>query len=96
MSSLPALSGGAAGQDSSIEEALQLNRRALELSSSGRYEAALLLAERALALLEKARGPGHPQVAIAVNNLAELYRLKGEYARAEPLYLRAVTIQERA
>lgn len=95
ISSLLVLSRGATGQDSSVEEARQLNRRALELSSAGRYEAALPLAERVLALMEQARGPGHPEVAIAVNNLAELYRLKGDYARAEPLYLRALAIQEK-
>ncbi|MFY9609829.1 MAG: CHAT domain-containing tetratricopeptide repeat protein [Blastocatellia bacterium] len=95
ISSLLALSRGAAGQDSSFEEARQLNQRALELSSAGRYEAALPLAERFLSLIERARGPGHPDVAIAVNNLAEVYRLKGDYTRAEPLYLRALAIQER-
>ena len=89
-------SSGAAGQGSEIEEARQLNKRALELSSAGRYDAALPLAERVLALMEKARGPSHADVATAANNLAEVYRLKGEYSRAEPLFLRALSIQERA
>lgn len=91
-----ALQSGAAGQDPSIEEARQLNSRALELSSAGRYDAALPLAERVLAILEKARGPGHADVAIAINNLAELYRLKGDDTRAEALYGRALAIQESA
>ncbi|HSO75126.1 MAG TPA: CHAT domain-containing tetratricopeptide repeat protein [Blastocatellia bacterium] len=95
ISSLLTLSRGEAGQDPSLEEARQLNQRALELSGAGRYEQALPLAERVLALIEKARGPGHPAVAVAVNNLAELYRLKGDYTRAEPLYLRALAIQEK-
>ena len=89
-------SNGATGQGSEIEEARQLNKRALELSSAGRYDAALPLAERVLALMEKARGPSHADVATAANNLAEVYRLKGEYSRAEPLFLRALSIQERA
>lgn len=95
ISFLPALSSAGA-QNPDIEEARQLNKRALELNSAGRYEAALPLAERVLALLEKARGPAHPDVAVAINNLAEVYRLKGDFSRAEPLYLRALTIQERA
>jgi CHAT domain-containing protein/Tfp pilus assembly protein PilF len=35
-------------------------------------------------------------VATSLNHLAELYRAKGEYARAEPLYQRALAIWEKA
>jgi len=39
--------------------------------------------KRALAVLEKALGPDHPNVAIAVNNLAGLYKDQGRHEEAE-------------
>ncbi len=35
-------------------------------------------------------------MAVAVNNLALLYYLQGEYAKAEPLYRRSLAIWEKA
>jgi tetratricopeptide (TPR) repeat protein len=40
-------------------------------------------------------GTGHPDVAISLNNLAELYRNQGRYAEAEPLYQRSLAIKEK-
>ncbi|MEO0810268.1 MAG: tetratricopeptide repeat protein, partial [Pseudomonadota bacterium] len=40
--------------------------------------------------------PDHPNVGTTLNNLAELYRLQGRYAEAEPLYKRTITIFEKA
>ena len=57
----------------------------MELEKQGRYSEAVPLAQRALALYEKVLGPDHPDVATALNNLAELYRRQGRYADAEPL-----------
>ena len=51
---------------------------------------------RALAINEKALGPGHPDVATCLNNLAALYRELGDYAKAEPLYKRSLAIREQA
>ncbi|PWT82250.1 MAG: hypothetical protein C5B58_08550, partial [Acidobacteria bacterium] len=45
---------------------------------------------------EKALGPDHPDTATALNNLALLYQSLGDYAKAEPLYQRALKIAERA
>ena len=42
---------------------------------------------------EKALGPDHPDTATSLNNLAELYRSMGDYAKAEPLYQRALKIR---
>ncbi len=39
-----------------------------------------------MAIREKARGPGHPDVATSLNNLAALYQTQGRYGEAEPLY----------
>ena len=44
---------------------------------------------------ESAR-PDHPDVATSLNNLAELYRTQGDYAKAEPLYKRSLAIREKA
>ena len=38
--------------------------------------------------------PGHPNIATGLAYLADLYRAQNRYARAEPLYLRALTIHE--
>jgi len=87
-----------AGQNSSAElaEAERLSKRVVELRNAGRYDDAVPLAERALAILEKALGAEHPNVATALNSLATLYANKGDYERAEPLYQRALTILEKA
>ncbi len=52
--------------------------------------------QRALAIVEKALGAEHPNVATGLNNLALLYYAQGKYAQAEPLYQRALTIDEKA
>jgi hypothetical protein len=54
------------------------------------------LAERAVAIWEKALGPEHLNLAIALNNLAQTRRLRGQHAEAEPLYRRALSVWVRA
>jgi hypothetical protein len=44
---------------------------------------------------EKGLGPEHPDVATILNNLAGLYDSMGFYAKAEPLYQRALMIKEK-
>jgi tetratricopeptide (TPR) repeat protein len=58
---------------------------ALLYTHQGRYAAAEPLYGRALAIREKALGPGHPDVARSLNNLGDLYRLQACYADALPL-----------
>ena len=84
------------------DEANDLNNRAVELSKAGRYSEAIPLADRAVALREKALGPNHPQVAPLLNNLAAMlnnqalvYHAQGRYAEAVPLLQRALAIQEK-
>jgi tetratricopeptide (TPR) repeat protein len=48
------------------------------------------------AIQEEALGPEHPDVAISLDNLAELYRTQYQYAKAEPLHQRALAIREKA
>jgi tetratricopeptide (TPR) repeat protein len=78
------------------DEAAALNKRLTELYQAGRFSEAIPLADRALAIREKALGPDHPDVATSLNTLAELYREQGRYADAEPLYQRALAISEKA
>ena len=66
------------------------------MSAQGRIAEAEPLYKRALAIYEKAYGPGHPDVAAGLINLAGLYAKKDDYAEAEPLYKRALAIEEKA
>ena len=41
-------------------------------------------------------GPNDPRLATSLNNLAEIYRVQGRYAEAEPFYHRSLAIWEKA
>ena len=49
-----------------------------------------------LAIREKALGPNHPDVAISLNNMAELYRAKGQNVQAEFANIWLLPIWEQA
>ena len=49
---------------------------------------------RALAIDETSCGPDHPDVAIDLNNLAQLLQATNRLAEAEPLMRRALAIDE--
>src|SRR6266571_2119735 len=75
-------------------EALQ--KQLTDLYQKGKYEQAIPIAKNLLEILERTRGPEHPDTAIGLNNLAMLYRNTGGYAKAELLYQRALKIYEKA
>ena len=52
----------------------------------GKYEEALPLYGRSLAIMEQELGANHPDTASSLNNLAALYYAQGQYAEAE-IYL---------
>jgi tetratricopeptide (TPR) repeat protein len=83
-------------QQQDLQEAEALNRQVVQLYNQGRYAQAIPLAERVLAIREKALGPAHPDVANSLNNLAALYEALGDYAKAEPLFLRSLAIKQKA
>jgi len=85
-------SGPTLAQDSAAENARQLYRQAMELYNAGRYNEAAPLCERAIAMSTSALGPEHSDVALSLNGLGLIYAGKGDYARAEPLYERALGI----
>ena len=68
--------------------------KGLEHFRAENYQAALPHFHTALQLAEDKYGPDDPQVAIELNNLAEVYRLMGNYDAAEPLYERALELDE--
>ena len=79
-----------------LAEATQLSKSVVQLFKAQKYDEAIPLAERALALREKALGPADPQVAGTLANLAVLYLAKGKFDKSEPLYLRALSLYEQA
>jgi Tfp pilus assembly protein PilF len=54
-----------------------------------------MLYRQVIANLERAMGPDHSDVAMALNNLAFVYQDEQRYAEAEPLFQRALAIKER-
>jgi len=74
----------------------ELNEQALKLRSQGKYAEGTELAARSLAIAEKTFDPSHPNLAIALNNLASLYQAQGKYSEAEPLFKRSLAIREKA
>lgn len=56
----------------------------------------LKISEDAIKIAKENFGPDHPNVAIAINNLAEKYRTQKRYSEAETLYKEALTIWEKA
>ena len=79
-----------------VEAARLLNQAASYLHERGLYGDAEPLFQRSLAILEKALGPDHPDVATSLNNLATLYRNQGRYVEAETLFVRSLAIREKA
>jgi CHAT domain-containing protein/Tfp pilus assembly protein PilF len=82
--------------ENSLQQGNELNQEVIRLYQQGRYSEAIPAAERVVAICEKALGPEHPDTALALNNLAELYRTMGAYDKAEPLYQRSLAIYEKA
>jgi CHAT domain-containing protein/tetratricopeptide (TPR) repeat protein len=75
---------------------LALNRQVVQLRQAGKYAEAIPIAQRALALTERLRGPDHPDLSTRLNHLASLFVPQGRYAEAEPLWKRSLAIREKA
>jgi tetratricopeptide (TPR) repeat protein len=78
-----------------LDEANELNKRAIEFENAGRHSDAEPLYKQSLAIREKVLGADNPDVAAALNNLAGLYYKEGRYADAEPLFKRSLAIKEK-
>jgi tetratricopeptide (TPR) repeat protein len=74
-----------------------LNNFGLIADREGRYAEAESFFKRSVDAYEKAVGPDHPDLAIALANLGRLYRDREQFdiAKAEPLLIRALSIREK-
>ena len=78
------------------EDSGDIYRKAMELFRAQKYEQALPLFRAALDTAEARYGEESPLLALDLNNLAEVYRLTRRYDEAEPLYKRAIALDESA
>ena len=69
-----------------------LNQEAIDLYRQGKYDRAVVVAQKALEVAKQNVGPDHPDVATSLNNLALLYYARSDYAKAVPLYKRSLVI----
>jgi tetratricopeptide (TPR) repeat protein len=76
-------------------EVQQWQQQAKALIEQGRYQEAVQFQEKVLAWTEQHLGNAQVYTASSLNNLAEVYQNQGAYAKAEPLYLRALAIFEK-
>ena len=83
-------------QSDELAEAERLNEQVEQLYKEGKYSEAIPLAQRSLAIYEKALGREHPDVATSLGILALLYHSQGNYSAAAPLYQRSLAIREKA
>ena len=72
-----------------------LNQEFMECYRIGEYGRAEVAAKKAIEIAEKNVGQDHPDVAMILNNLADLYQIQGQYSHAEPLYRRSLAIMEK-
>ena len=72
-----------------------LNQRIFQLFKQGKYHEAIPLAEKAVEITRRLRGPEDTKTATSLNSLALLYWKLGEYAKAEPLYQEALRINQK-
>ena len=73
-----------------------MNKLGLFEEAVGRFQNAERLYRRSLAIDEQSFGPDHPQVAICLNNLAQLLQTTNRLSEAEPLLRRALEIDEQS
>ena len=79
-----------------VTEWEDLTSEVMKLYSSGDYTQGVEVAKRALQVAQQNDGPDHPNVALSLGNLAELYEAQKEYAKAEQLYKQSLEILEKA
>jgi tetratricopeptide (TPR) repeat protein len=70
-----------------------LNQEAMDLRRAGKYDRAVVVAQKALQVAEENVGPDHPDVDLSLENLAALYRVTQRNKEAEALEMRAARIR---
>ena len=77
------------------EQLDSLHQHVIMLQTAGKFAEAVPVAQRQLELAKNAHGEEHPEVAVALNNLAALYKSMGKYDDALPLFERSLAIREK-
>jgi tetratricopeptide (TPR) repeat protein len=73
-----------------------LNQQVLKLYQERKYQEAVPIAERLLAIRKRALGSEDPDTATSLNNLGALYVAMGDYPKAKPLLEQAFRIRKNA
>jgi tetratricopeptide (TPR) repeat protein len=76
--------------------ALRLHEQSVGLRARGQYRTAEALIREVIPIVKILLGEDHPNYAISLSNLGDLYRAMGDRARAEPLLRRAMEITRKA
>jgi len=79
-----------------LDEAAELQERALTLYDEQRYPEAEALERQVLAIRRDALGPDHLDVATSLNGLAIVLQRQGEHEAARPLYEESLAIRRAA
>jgi tetratricopeptide (TPR) repeat protein/CHAT domain-containing protein len=89
--------GGCPGWAQSPDDDIDgLNRRAAQLYQERNYQAAMGLAQEALALAEQRFSADNPRLAKLLGNVALLHEMLRQYPEAEPFYKRKLAVEEQA
>jgi CHAT domain-containing protein/Flp pilus assembly protein TadD len=83
------------GPAASADDLVALKQQMIELHGQGRYQEAVAIGEKALALAERTLDADNGDALTIVNNLGFLYQQQGRYSEAERLIQRAVAGRER-
>ena len=83
-------------KDLSLQKARALYAESVSLRRAGKYDEALVSGDSARETQEGLLGLNHPDVATSINNLAQIYYLKGDYSKSELLHRRALEIRTKA
>eukprot|EP00976_Prorocentrum_cordatum_P085180 1185959-Prorocentrum_minimum.AAC.1 len=87
---------GTSGEGGNADEQLaSLHQDVAMLQTAGKFAEAVSVAQQQLELAKKAHGEGHNEVALALNNLANLNKCMGKYDDALPLFERSLAIREK-
>ncbi len=82
--------------EAGMAEANRLHGEALKLAQAGKLAEALALYRQIPPILERIRGPNHPDEARAWTTIGYLYTKAGDLAAAEAPYRKALAIREKA
>lgn len=90
------LIGAVRAEGGTADQAAELRKQSEELYRQGRYDDAERVAQRAVAIDERALGPENPETATSLLVLVMAYRGMGEFSKALPVAERALAIREKA